>query len=110
MRGLFCGATILIVASAPVQSQQPDVLEQLVGLWTAEWVAGGSSKVEQVQFNINALNRQTAALPCTDRCDPTLFSDELVPGRVEASTTSSHFALAVLTIILPGELDIVIVQ
>jgi hypothetical protein len=63
MRGLFYGAAILIVASATAQSQQPDVLRQLVGLWTAEWVAGGSSKVEQVQFNRNALNRHTAAWP-----------------------------------------------
>src|SRR3984893_15455009 len=62
MRGAFCAA-VLILTSAPAQSQQPDVLRQLVGLWTAEWVSGGSSKVEQVQFNRNALNRHTAALP-----------------------------------------------
>jgi hypothetical protein len=58
---LVCVATLLANASA--QSQQIDVLRQLVGLWTAEWVAEGRSKVEQVQFNRNALNRHTAALP-----------------------------------------------
>ena len=62
MRGAFCAA-VLILTSTPVQNQQADVLRQLVGLWTAEWVSGGSSKVEQVQFNRNALNRHTAALP-----------------------------------------------
>jgi hypothetical protein len=42
----------------------PDVLRQLDGFWTAEWVAaGGGSKLEQVLFSKNGLNRHTAALP-----------------------------------------------
>jgi hypothetical protein len=49
--------------SAPSQASS-DVLRQLEGLWTAEWVAAtGGSKLEQVLYYRNALNRHTAALP-----------------------------------------------
>jgi len=53
----------LIFGSSAALSQQSDALRQLEGQWTIKWVAGGNSKLEQVQFHRNALNRHTAALP-----------------------------------------------
>jgi hypothetical protein len=63
VRKSYYGVAVLILASIPAQSQQPDPLRQLVGLWTAEWTTGGNSRIEQVEFIKNALNRHTAALP-----------------------------------------------
>jgi hypothetical protein len=54
---------VALVLSSSAQGQETDILQQLDGLWTAEWVATGNSKLEQVQFNRNAVNRHTAALP-----------------------------------------------
>jgi hypothetical protein len=63
MRTTVFSALVLLLASVSVHGQQTDALRQLAGLWTAEWVADGRSKIEQVQFNVNAVRHHTAALP-----------------------------------------------
>jgi hypothetical protein len=54
---------LVLALSSSAYSEQADVLSQLDGLWTAKWIAGGNSKLEQVLFYKNAVNARIAALP-----------------------------------------------
>lgn len=60
---IFVFVSLMQVGSVHSQGSS-DILRQFDGLWTAEWVAEtGGSKLEQVLFYRNALDRHTAALP-----------------------------------------------
>jgi hypothetical protein len=61
MRVILMFVALLLGSAA--NNARADALRQLDGLWTAEWTAGGNSKVEQVLFAKNVVDTRVAALP-----------------------------------------------
>src|SRR5579862_9602552 len=55
----------VLTTNGPAYTQDStDVLRQFDGLWTSEWaIPAGGTKIDQVLFSKNLLNRHTVTLP-----------------------------------------------